>query len=148
MKALIPLVVLALALGACADTTPGGQAVRQRDLRFGELGKAFKGIDNQLKGSVPDLAAVRADAARVASLAPQVKDWFPAGSGPQDGKRTDAKAEVWTRPDEFRKAAERLAVTAHALNAAAEAGDIAAVAAQANLLGAACKGCHDKFKDD
>jgi cytochrome c556 len=147
MKPFVPLALCAaLGLAGCADSSPGGKAIHARHERFEEIGKAAKAIDDQLKGGKPDLAAVQADAAKIAGLAPQVKDWFPAGSGPQDGKRTDAKAEVWTRPAEFHQAAARLVDAANALKATAQTGDSAAIAATARTLGGACKGCHDKFK--
>lgn len=149
MKQTLSLIVLAaLGLTGCADTSPGGKAVSARHKHFEELGDAFKGVNDQLKGKAPNLVEIKADADKIASLAPQVKDWFPAGSGPQDGKRTDAKAEVWTRPAEFRQAAGRLVDAATALTAVTATGDTVAVAASAKTLGGACKGCHDKFRKD
>jgi cytochrome c556 len=77
-----------------------------------------------------------------------VKTWFPAGSGPQDGKKTDAKAEVWSKPAEFAQAHTRFVDAAKALQAVVTTGDMAAIGASTKTLGAACKGCHDKFRED
>lgn len=146
---LLAVVVLsALLLGGCTDTSPGGQAVRARHEHFEELGKAMKEIDGQLKADTPTSATVRVAADKIAELAPRVKTWFPAGSGPQDGKRTDAKAEVWTRNADFGTAATRLEAAAVALKAAVEGGDAAMVRAAVKNVGAACKNCHDAFKKD
>lgn len=149
MKRVLALIPLAsLALAGCADNTPGGLAVKARHQHFEALGDSFKAVQDQLKKPSPDLAAIRADADKIATLAPQLKDWFPAGSGPQNGKRTDAKAEVWTQPGEFSQAAQRLVDGANAFKTAAAGSDAAAVGAAAKTLGAACKGCHDKYKKD
>ena len=148
-RALPFLVACAFGLSACAaDESPGGQAARARHAKFEELGAAFKSLNDQLKGGKPNFTEIKADAAKVAALAPQIKDWFPAGSGPQDGKRTEAKAEVWTRPAEFQQAADRMVAAAQALTATVATGDTAAMGASAKTVGGACKACHDRFKDD
>ena len=138
----------AMLLGGCADNTPGGQAVRARHEHFEELGKAMKEIDGQLKADTPTSATVRIAADKIAELAPRVKTWFPAGSGPQDGKRTDAKPEIWTRQADFGAAATRLEAASVALKAAADGGDATMVRAAVKTVGAACKNCHEAFKQD
>ena len=145
---ILPAVLTVLVLGACADSSPGGQAVRARHEHFGELGGAVKTIDGQLKDQTPTSASAQASAAKIAELAPQVKDWFPAGSGPQDGKRTHAKAEIWTRQADFGAAATRLEAAAIARKAAVAGGDGSAVRPAFNTLGAACKNCHQTFTRD
>ncbi|MBC2670519.1 c-type cytochrome [Novosphingobium piscinae] len=150
MNPLFPLTAatLVLLLGACADTSPGGKAVSARHERFEEMGAAMKAIGGELEKDNATSATVRQSADRLAALAPQVKGWFPAGSGPQDGKRTDAKAEIWTRQAEFGAAATRFEAAAVALKAAADAGDAAKIRAAVQTVGAACKACHQTFKED
>jgi cytochrome c556 len=148
MKALISLTALATVLAGCADNSPGGKAAHQRHENFHHIGDAFKTIGDELKGGSPDMAKVRTAADRLAVLAPQVPDWFTAGSGPQDGKRTEALEEAWTKPDELRQAADKFAQAAKGLKAIAEAGEAAALGAAVKEVGGTCKGCHDKFKED
>ena len=150
MKRVVCFLALAsLAVAGCAaDNSPGGKAVKARHDHFEELGDASKKLNDQLKGGKPNFAEIKADADRIAVLAPQIKDWFPVGSGPQDGKRTDARAEVWTQPAEFQQAAARLGDTVNALTATVATGDTTAIAASAKTMGGACKSCHDKFKKD
>lgn len=145
---LISLTLATFALAACADNTPGGKAAHERHENFEAIGEAFDAINDQLESNAPDLATVKAETAKIAGLAPQVKNWFPAGSGPQDGKKTDAKAEAWSKPAEFAQAHTRFVDAVSALQAVAATGDMAAIGASAKTLGASCKGCHDKFKED
>lgn len=145
---LAALMAPVLLLGACADNTPGGKAVRARHEHFEQIGAAMKAIDGQLKDDSPTSSIVRISADKLVELAPHVKEWFPAGSGPQDGKRTDAKAEVWTRQADFAAAANRLNTSVQTLKAAADGGDGAMVRAAYKTVGAACKNCHDTFKKD
>ena len=80
-------------------------------------------------------------------MAPRVESWFPAGSGPEDGIKTDALQTVWAKPDEFKQAAAKLVEESAKFNALAQAGDIAAIGEGMKALGGACKGCHDKFRE-
>jgi cytochrome c556 len=146
---LAPLACLALV--ACSGPkTPGEIAAHERHEHFEALGKAFKSLGDELKKDAPDVAKVKENAATINGNAGQVKTWFPAGSGPQDGVKTHALAAVWKDPDAFGRAAAKLTDAATALNAAAGSGDLAAVRGAVPPLGAACKGCHEHFraKDD
>lgn len=148
MKAFVVLAPLAcLALAACGGPqTPGAKAAHERHEHFEALGKAFKALGDELKKDAPDTAKVRESAGAINGYASQVKTWFPAGSGPQDGVKTHALQAVWTDPDGFGQAAAKLTDAASALNAAAQAGDLAAVRGAVPPLGAACKGCHEHFR--
>lgn len=143
--AVLPLVVLA----ACSSQpdTPGGRAATARHGHFHEIGDAFKDVGEELKGPSPSVAQLRVDAATLAALAPQLQTWFPAGSGPQDKVHTDALAAVWTKPAEFQHAAERFTAAATSFDSAAKAGDVAGMKAAAQGLGAACKACHEQFRE-
>ncbi|HMP56221.1 MAG TPA: cytochrome c, partial [Novosphingobium sp.] len=72
--------------------------------------------------------------------------WFPAGSDASTGVKTKVKAEVWSRPPEFRAAQDAFARSAEAFQRSVQAGDEAAIRAGARALGGTCKGCHDTFR--
>jgi cytochrome c556 len=149
MRAFVLLAPLAcLALAACGGPqTPGAKAAHERHEHFESLGKAFKTLGDELKKGTPDVARIRDSAAAINGYAAQVKTWFPAGSGPQDGVKTHALQAVWTDPDGFGRAAAKLTDAASALNTVAQAGDLAAVRGAVPPLGAACKGCHEHFRE-
>jgi cytochrome c556 len=121
--------------------------MKQRHENFEKIGDAMKGISRELKGDNPDLAQVRTAAATVAQLASQVPSWFPAGTGPDIGK-TEARAEIWQKSDDFTAKAQAFGQAAAAFNTAAQGSDLAAIrSAQANL-GKSCKGCHDLYREE
>ncbi|HMO67168.1 MAG TPA: cytochrome c [Novosphingobium sp.] len=146
IKTIAPL--LALALAACGGNpdTPAGRAADARHDSFEQIGDAMKSMGDELKAAKPDMAKIQIAAALINSLAPKVETWFPAGSGPDDGIKTDARQEIWTKPDEFKAASAAFVAEAAKFNAVAQAGDLAAVGAGMQALGGTCKGCHDKFK--
>lgn len=146
MNRYLPLalpVIAALSIGA---SSPGKVAAHERHENFEKIGKAFKQVTDQLKRRPPDMAKAQRGAAAIAQLAPQVGNWFPAGSGPQDGIRTDAKAEAWTQRAEMMAIAAKFAQSVPALEAAAKSGDVAALAAAVRTTGGTCKSCHDQFR--
>jgi cytochrome c556 len=116
-----------------------------RHEHYEEMGRAMKGIGNQLKGRNPDVAAIQRHAELIAGFGPRILSWFPEGSGPEAGK-TRAKAEIWTDAATFRAAAQRFEQVAGEFNRTAQGGDLAAIRAAVPELGNSCKNCHDKFR--
>lgn len=128
---------------AAAETPP---IVQERQEGYKALGSSFKLINDQLKSGTPDMAQIAPAADRMNALAQQIPNWFPAGSGPQDGVETDALETVWTNPEGFAAAQQRLVETTAELQQLAAAGDAAALEAHVKVVGASCGGCHDDFR--
>jgi cytochrome c556 len=106
----------------------------------------MKGISDELKKDAPDVAAIQKHAGTINRFAPQIEGWFPDGTGADAGVKTAARAEIWSKPAEFRKAGEDFVQAAARFNGIAATGDIAAIREGVKPLGAGCKGCHDQFK--
>lgn len=150
------MMVLALALGAAAagaaiaqdnaTVSPGGKAVLVRQAHYKDLGKAFGGLNAELRKDAPDKAAAATAATAVNTLAQDLPSWFPKGSGPEAGVKTGAKAEIWTDAAGFAAAVARLQGETAKLQEVATAGDLDAIKAQVRTTGAACKNCHDQYR--
>jgi cytochrome c556 len=136
------------ATNAAAPAADPAEVIKARQAHYKEIGKAMKAIGDELKKSAPDVAVIQANAATIDRLAPQVPSWFPAGSGPEAGVKTEARAEIWTKPEEFSTAAANFVTAARQFNATAQTGDVAAIGAAMKQLGGSCKGCHDKFRTE
>jgi cytochrome c556 len=120
--------------------------MKTRHENYEKIGDAMKVIGRELKGDTPDLAQVRRNADVIATLAPQVKTWFPQGTGPDVGK-TDAKAEIWQKPDDFAAKARDLEQAALAFQTATQGNDVSAIRAAQGNLGKSCKACHDVYRE-
>jgi cytochrome c556 len=127
-------------------TTPGGKAAYQRHASFKAQGAAFKAINDELKKDSPDMAAISTNAAKLKISSEGLPSWFPKGSGPESGFKTDAKAEVWTDAAGVGAAANRFQAEAAKFQQLAAAGDIASVKGEVRAVGGACKNCHDKYR--
>jgi cytochrome c556 len=122
-------------------------AIPARQMGMKQVGRTFKGINDQLHASTPDAAELKAGSAQLADLATKVPSWFPAGTGPDTGVKTSVKADVWTNPADFHAKAVALATTTHALAAAAaKSSDPAVLTPLVAQVGGACKACHQAYK--
>jgi cytochrome c556 len=121
---------------------------RQRNLR--DMGAAYKAISDELKRPKPNLLEIAHYASSLQEIAASQKQWFPAGSGPESGIKTAAKAEIWAQPADFAKWEEDLSAAIALLVKAAAGQDIEIVRRQHEQVGKACAGCHKTFrtKDD
>ena len=141
---LAALAVMAVAGSAFAEDAAA--VVKARKDYFHVLGKAAKGSGEEFKKSPPSAAEIQKFAAILDAEAPRLSSHFPAGSGPESGVKTEAKADIWAKPDAFRKAAGDLAAAAHTYNLAAQKGDLLAAGAAMKAVGGTCKACHEAFK--
>jgi len=135
--------VVAVASAAAADVA---SVIQARQAHYKEIGKATKAIIDQLKSPTPAVPVIQAAAKQIDALAPEVPSWFPPGSGPMAGVKTGAKAEIWAKPDEFKRDAAAFAEAAHKLDVIAAGGDVSAIRTQAQAMGQTCKTCHEAFR--
>lgn len=143
--AIVPVLVLCLA--ACGNPdTPAGRAADERHENFEAIGDAAKVIADQLKEASPNLGKIQAAAATINGFAPKVAGWFPAGSGPADGIKTDALQAIWEKPAEFKAETDKFVAEAAKFHALAQAGNLPAIGEGMKALGGSCKSCHDKFR--
>jgi len=156
--------VLAVALGVGAVVAAGGafahddvmpknaspatKAAYARHDNYQKLGKAFKALNDELKKDAPDKAVVSASTGTMLTLVNALPTWFPRGSGVEARPMSEAKANIWTDAAGFSAAASALQVQVSKLNQAAASGDIDAVKAQIRPTGGACKGCHEKYRQE
>jgi cytochrome c556 len=141
------LALATLAAGAAFSQAPSAvDAVHARQQHFKVQGKVFKTILDQLHTGTPDPGQIKTAAHALSASAQALPSWFPAGSGPESGVATHAKAEIWTDQAGFAEAARNFQAAAAKLQAAADSGDMAAVGAEAQAIGATCGGCHHKYR--
>ena len=139
----------ASAQGQAASAARAGSAaegVKARQQGLEALGAAFKVIRDELKGDAPDAAKIRKASADITQAAGTIDKWFPAGTGPDSGVKTDAKPDVWTDPAGFATAREAFVREANKWAQLGNSTDASAWKEGAASLGQSCKGCHDKYR--
>jgi len=133
-------------LGKAVSGAQAKKLMHDRHEGMEAIGDAMKLVSGELRKDAPDLGKIRSGAGTFARLAPQVKGWYPPGTGPDVGK-TRAKAAIWQKPADFRAKALAFESAATKFNAAAKAGDLAAIRAAHGDLGKTCKACHDPYRE-
>ncbi len=119
--------------------------MKARHENYEMLGANMKVLQDNFKSDTPDMTAANAAAVNVKAFADAMGAWFPAGTGPDSGNETEAKANIWTDRATFDSAATKLQEEAGKLVAATDA---AAFKAQFPATGGSCKNCHDTFREE
>ena len=120
--------------------------IKARHDYFHGVGHAMKDLGAELDKASPSLEAIQKLTAFLDSEAPKLPSQFPQGSGPSSGLKTEAKADIWVKGDEFKKDASDMVSAAHKLNQAAVSKDLIAIKAAKMEFGNSCKTCHQAFK--
>ena len=138
------IAIAAVSISAVAASP--AKTIEAREANFKAMGKAMKGLTEQLRSPTPDMAVIKASAAALSQAAPKVGGHFPKGTGPESGVKTHALPAIWEKPADFKAAVAKLQTGVKAMQAAAQSGNIDAVKAAVPGVGGACKGCHEQFK--
>jgi cytochrome c556 len=131
-------------LGSANARVP--QIAHARRNQFHALGKANKALRDEIGRSHPNWRLVATEANQIESLAVELPSWFPAGSGKSPGNKTRARVEVWTSPQAFAQAAQRLLERSKDVTRAAANEDLRRIRLDARGLGEACASCHRGFR--
>lgn len=101
-----------------------------------------------VKNKAPfDAATVAKIAARIEMLAPMIPEAFATDTRKATGVKTKAREGIWTNAADFKAKSDALVTAAQQLSAAAKTGEKGAIMKVAPVLGKACSGCHDNYRD-
>jgi cytochrome c556 len=134
----------AVSLVATADGTPE-DAKDYRTSVMTSLGGHVGAASMHVRGLVEDNGFLAAHAEGLANGAAELKHLFPAGSDVDD---SEALPIIWEQPEEFQKAIDTAEKATAAFRDAVAGGDKAAIGTAFRDVGAACRGCHDRFRVD
>ena len=96
------------------------------------------------KGEAPWSPAMAQKAVNMAALAVIAGDIFSPAS--QNIPNSDAKPEIWSKADDFKKALTAFQTETAKLAELARGGNAEAIKAQIPAVGKTCGGCHDTFR--
>lgn len=137
------LVALMTAGGAAAQVKPE-KAIEYRRGVMGAIGWHFGNMSAMVKGEKPyDKEDFARRAALVEQFAKAPLEGFTPGS---DKGETKAKAEIWTKMDDFKSKLEKMQAETAKLAAVAKSGNMDDIKKQFGATGGSCKACHDDYK--
>ncbi len=120
-------------------------AIKYRKSVYTVIGWNFTPMAAMVKGEKPyDKDAFARHAAIVEQMSKLPLEGFTPGSDKGD---TKTKPEVWSKMDDFKAKMEKMQAETSKLAVLAKTGDLGVIKAQFNATGAACKGCHDDYRN-
>ncbi len=128
---------------AQAPETSDEGTLKYRQKLMSGVGADMGAIGDILKYGLPLQSHIVAHARMLSQRADLVAAAFErnVSAGP-----TDAKPEIWSKPEEFRQLTQDMKAEAGKLAEIAASGDAAAIGRQVKALGDACGSCHDSFR--
>lgn len=133
-------------MSAMAMAATPAESIKERQKNLKATGEALKTINDTLKTSAPDKAAIKQAGLRIKSTADAIDTWFPKGTGPEAGVETAAKPGIWSDPSDFAAKVKVLRAEVAKLVPLTEAGDVDGVRAQVRATGKSCGNCHDTYR--
>lgn len=146
-KSVIAAVIgLSVAAGSVAYADAMTDAIKYRESMMEVTGYNFKKMAAMVKKEMPfDKAEFLKMAETVHYMSTLTADGFPKGSDELAGP-THAKAEIWSKPEEFKKDIADFQKASEALVVAAKTGDMSAIGPKFKETAGSCKQCHDSFR--
>ncbi|NNL66639.1 MAG: cytochrome c [Myxococcales bacterium] len=136
--------ILAIAFGAAGAASAGDvENIKYRQKVMSGIGADMGAISDILKHGLPFTANIAIHANKLENAAELIPSAFEAKTADID---TDAKADIWMKPDEWKKLTADFALAADVLEDAADDEDPVAIKAAFKGLGKSCGGCHDAFR--
>jgi cytochrome c556 len=112
--------------------------------------EAMKKLGGDLKatGQAATTAEAKAKIAEAIAFSETIVSRFPKGTGIGDAGVTKTRAlqDIWTKPAEFKTAADALTTVLKNIDVALGTGDKAKIDAAFNEVGKSCGGCHKPFR--
>ena len=145
-RLLLPLCLSALLLTACSgaveDPLPG-QPIKHRQEAFKEMLRAFEPMGTMLRADAYDPDRFAAMSATLDGLKDKPWGYFVADS---QVPPTKARAEVWSRADEFERSRVAFIDAVDKLNQAAIARDKTVIGPIYDAVYKTCQDCHRSFR--
>ncbi len=111
------------------------------------MGGALKAIDDELKKRTVDWDnVVFPNVQTLKDRSGYLLNWFPKGSGPENGVKSYALPAIWQKNDDFVKLGKAAQAETAKLAQVAATRNAEALKAESFATGKACKACHDNYR--
>ena len=139
----LAVVATAASFSASAQFAKPEDAIKYRQSAMFVMQQNFGRVAGMAAGRVPFDAKVATDSADVAAYMIQLP-WAGFGAGTEGGK---AKPEIWKDQAKFKEYQDKVVAEMAKLATAAKSGSLDNIKAAVGPVGAACKACHDSFRN-
>ena len=134
-----------LSTGITVAETLSEDAIKYRHAVMDAMKGHISALSLMAFGKVNDPGFIDRHAVALASLGEELEHVFPAGSG--DGE-THALPIIWEEPERFAEALQAAKAATATLRDAVAGGNRQEIAKAFNATGDACKGCHERYREE
>jgi len=141
--------VLAFALAGCSaeqPDTPESRMIEARQSNFRVMKEANDAMKKEAESADPKRAVFQESASTLSERVARIHEGFPEGTGPEAGVDTEALPAIWQRRPEFVAATNKMKRVLQQFSETAAQGDVQAIRAGVETVGAACRECHQQFR--
>ncbi|GGP26568.1 c-type cytochrome [Silvimonas amylolytica] len=138
--------LITLLFTACSHEDPNSPVYKRKQV-FKEMLRTSQSMRDMLKGAKTwDAKAFQLNADKLQQLAQQPWPLFVTPDQ-NDHSKTDAKASVWSHPQEFHAAQDKLLDSVTKLKDVAATGDADKIRPQFSAMEDSCSACHKAFRE-
>ena len=119
--------------------------IKERMDKFQESKNLMRTINKSLRNN--DFNFITQSAEKLNKWANEMEKYFPKGSEASTSNKSEASSNIWTEPENFKKAIKKFEVASAKLIKISKNKNIDDTVSSFREVAGSCKGCHQKFRN-
>ena len=119
--------------------------IKERMNKFQESKNLMRTINKSLSDNNFDVITQSAE--KLNKWANEMHEYFPKGSEANTSNKSQASHNIWSDPEEFKKAVKKFEITSAKLIKISQNKNIDDTVSSFREVAASCKGCHKQFRN-
>ena len=119
--------------------------IKERMDKFQESKNLMRTINKSLRNN--DFNVIAQSAEKLNKWANEMDKYFPKGSEASTSNKSEASSNIWSEPEDFKKAIQRFEISSARLIKISKNKNIDETVSSFREVAASCKGCHQKFRN-
>ena len=119
--------------------------IKERMDKFQESKNLMRTINKSLRNN--DFNVLTQSAEKLNKWANEMNKYFPKGSEASTSNKSEASSNIWSEPEDFKKAIKRFEISSAGLIKISKNKNIDEIVSSFREVAGSCKGCHQKFRN-
>ena len=119
--------------------------IKERMDKFQESKNLMRTINKSLRNN--HFNFITQSAEKLNKWANEMDKYFPKGSEASTSNKSEASSNIWSEPEDFKKAIKRFEISSAGLIKISKNKNIDEIVSSFREVAGSCKGCHQKFRN-
>ena len=119
--------------------------IKERMKKFQQSKNLMRTINKNLSDN--NFTVITQSAKKLNKWANEMHNYFPKGTEASTSNKSSASNDIWSKPENFKKAIEKFQITSAKLIKISKNKDIDDTVSSFREVAASCKGCHQQFRN-